>query len=30
VVTWDVPITPGGAIPAPFLDQLRALASGLR
>jgi len=25
VVTWDVPITPGGLIPQPFVEQLRTL-----
>jgi len=29
VVTWDVPITPGGLIPQPFVEQLRALNAGL-
>jgi hypothetical protein len=30
VVTWDVPITPAGLIPQPFVAQLRALSAGLR
>jgi len=29
VVTWDVPIEPGGLIPQPFVDQLIALKKGL-
>jgi len=29
VVTWDVPIEAGGAIPRPFIDQLQALRDGL-
>lgn len=30
VVTWDVPITPEGIIPQPFIRQLAALREGLR
>jgi len=30
VVTWDVPITPEGRIPTPFVEQLGALRDGLR
>jgi hypothetical protein len=29
VVTWDVPISPSGLIPPPFVDQLTALRKGL-
>jgi len=29
VVTWDVPITEGGLIPQPFVDQLSALKNAL-
>ena len=29
VVTWDVPISPKGQIPQPFVDQLTALSRGL-
>jgi hypothetical protein len=29
VVTWDVPISPSGLIPQPFVDQLTALRKGL-
>jgi len=29
VITWDVPITPEGRIPEPFILQLRALKAGL-
>jgi len=30
VVTWDVPIEPGGRIPQPFMDQLAALSRAMR
>ncbi|MDB5084632.1 MAG: hypothetical protein JWN30_1518 [Bacilli bacterium] len=30
VVTWDVPITHGGLIEQPFMEQLKALHKGLR
>jgi hypothetical protein len=30
VITWDVPITPDGRIPQPFVRQLRAIGDALR
>jgi hypothetical protein len=30
VVTWDVPVQPGGTIAQPFLDQLKAVNQSLR
>jgi hypothetical protein len=29
-VTWDVPITPGGTIPQPFIDQLTAIGKAFQ
>jgi len=30
VVTWDVPVSPTGEIPAPFLEQLRAVGAAMK